>query len=157
MEDQEVADRGRFQFRLVVILRDVARADAPRRQHADKAQQRSLDQVDRGRFQWLHEAAGQADRDAVAIPLPPPHPGGEAQDIGLGQRVALDIAEQPVERRLAIQIAAAIDDPVAGAVRSEERRVGKECVRTCRYRWSPYPYKKKTDTNATTKLTTEQK
>src|SRR3546814_14754650 len=23
-------------------------------------------------------------------------------------------------------------------MRSEERRVGKECVRTCRYRWSPY-------------------
>src|SRR3546814_18506954 len=23
-------------------------------------------------------------------------------------------------------------------VRSEERRVGKECVRTCRYRWEPY-------------------
>src|SRR3546814_17475283 len=23
--------------------------------------------------------------------------------------------------------------------RSEERRVGKECVRTCRYRWAPYP------------------
>src|SRR3546814_16301966 len=23
-------------------------------------------------------------------------------------------------------------------VRSEERRVGKECVSTCRYRWSPY-------------------
>src|SRR3546814_11853718 len=30
-----------------------------------------------------------------------------------------------------------------GAVRSEERRVGKECVSTCRYRWSPYPSKKK--------------
>src|SRR3546814_12740312 len=27
--------------------------------------------------------------------------------------------------------------------RSEERRVGKECVSTCRYRWSPSPYKKK--------------
>src|SRR3546814_13465542 len=25
--------------------------------------------------------------------------------------------------------------------RSEERRVGKECVSTCRSRWSPYPYK----------------
>src|SRR3546814_6644554 len=24
------------------------------------------------------------------------------------------------------------------AFRSEERRVGKECVSTCRYRWSPY-------------------
>src|SRR3546814_18102433 len=23
-------------------------------------------------------------------------------------------------------------------IRSEERRVGKECVSTCRYRWSPY-------------------
>src|SRR3546814_20428850 len=26
--------------------------------------------------------------------------------------------------------------------RSEERRVGKECVRTCRSRWAAYPYKK---------------
>src|SRR3546814_18878935 len=25
-----------------------------------------------------------------------------------------------------------------GIFRSEERRVGKECVSTCRYRWSPY-------------------
>src|SRR3546814_12305117 len=28
-------------------------------------------------------------------------------------------------------------------VRSEERRVGKECVSTCRSRWSPYHKKKK--------------
>src|SRR3546814_13538221 len=28
-----------------------------------------------------------------------------------------------------------------GTVRSEERRVGKECVSTCRSRWSPYHYK----------------
>src|SRR3546814_17196976 len=28
-------------------------------------------------------------------------------------------------------------------IRSEERRVGKECVRTCRSRWSPYHKKKK--------------
>src|SRR3546814_4925364 len=27
---------------------------------------------------------------------------------------------------------------LAGAGRSEERRVGKECVSTCRSRWSPY-------------------
>src|SRR3546814_13529997 len=27
---------------------------------------------------------------------------------------------------------------VAAATRSEERRVGKECVSTCRSRWSPY-------------------
>src|SRR3546814_14819397 len=29
--------------------------------------------------------------------------------------------------------------------RSEERRVGKECVSTCRSRWSPYHLKKKKD------------
>src|SRR3546814_19165680 len=29
------------------------------------------------------------------------------------------------------------------ATRSEERRVGKECVSTCRSRWSPYHSKKK--------------
>src|SRR3546814_12939367 len=32
---------------------------------------------------------------------------------------------------------------VSTSTRSEERRVGKECVSTCRYRWSPYHYKKK--------------
>src|SRR3546814_18667221 len=38
--------------------------------------------------------------------------------------------------------------PVRGRVhrvqgRSEERRVGKECVSACRSRWSPYHYKQK--------------
>src|SRR3546814_11086547 len=30
------------------------------------------------------------------------------------------------------------DRQLGGGLRSEERRVGKECVSTCRYRWSPY-------------------
>src|SRR3546814_20997497 len=29
--------------------------------------------------------------------------------------------------------------PILLVIRSEERRVGKECVSTCRYRWSPDP------------------
>ena len=28
--------------------------------------------------------------------------------------------------------------PISDITRSEERRVGKECVSTCRSRWSPY-------------------
>src|SRR3546814_11653974 len=32
-----------------------------------------------------------------------------------------------------------IEPPVQVVRRSEERRVGKECVSTCRSRWSPYP------------------
>src|SRR3546814_20832194 len=41
-----------------------------------------------------------------------------------------------------------VNRAMIGAVvgRSEERRVGKECVSTCRYRWSPYHKKKKTTT-----------
>src|SRR3546814_19609510 len=35
-----------------------------------------------------------------------------------------------------------IVDPLKAVVRSEERRVGKECVSTCRSRWSPYHYNK---------------
>src|SRR3546814_11427792 len=31
-----------------------------------------------------------------------------------------------------------IEESAAALARSEERRVGKECVRTCRSRWSPY-------------------
>src|SRR3546814_11345934 len=34
--------------------------------------------------------------------------------------------------------------PLLGQGRSAERRVGKECVRTSRSRWSPYHYKKNT-------------
>src|SRR3546814_17016252 len=34
--------------------------------------------------------------------------------------------------------------------RSEKRRVGKVCVRTCRYRWSPYHAQKKREYTHTT-------
>src|SRR3546814_18079130 len=36
----------------------------------------------------------------------------------------------------------------ASVGRSEERRVGKECVSTCRSRWAPYHSKKKQTHNA---------
>src|SRR3546814_19606377 len=36
---------------------------------------------------------------------------------------------------------------LGGQHRSEERRVGTECVSTCRSRWSPHPYKKKNTKN----------
>src|SRR3546814_15343361 len=36
----------------------------------------------------------------------------------------------------------AVDDGAIFHQRSEERRVGKECVSTCRSRWSPYHSKK---------------
>src|SRR3546814_6352874 len=38
----------------------------------------------------------------------------------------------------------AVGTDLAWEKRSEERRVGKECVSTCRSRWSPYHSKKQT-------------
>src|SRR3546814_18293814 len=48
----------------------------------------------------------------------------------------------PGEREGADEAGAAVD-----ARRSEARRVGKECVSTCRSRWSPDHYKKKRPIN----------
>src|SRR3546814_17925749 len=48
-------------------------------------------------------------------------------------------AEQPVDDQ-DVLVDAGVDE---FGLRSEERRVGKECVSTCRSRWSPYPSKKK--------------
>src|SRR3546814_11525292 len=41
------------------------------------------------------------------------------------------------DRRISVKTTAQVSG------RSEERRVGKECVSTCRSRWSPYHNKKK--------------
>src|SRR3546814_14328520 len=60
--------------------------------------------------------------------------------VGSGHMLDLDEAE-PAARAILLGNRG---DP-AHAVRSEERRVGKECVSTCRSRWSPYHYKKKTE------------
>src|SRR3546814_16889119 len=51
---------------------------------------------------------------------------GDADDPAMAARTRRDT--ERVQRRRA----------VGDADRSEERRVGKECVSTCRSRWSPY-------------------
>src|SRR3546814_19513068 len=55
------------------------------------------------------------------------------------------------ERRLRPDPGEGHETPQGTRRRSEERRVGKECVSTCRYRWSPYH--SKTRVNATHNLT----
>src|SRR3546814_11686943 len=52
--------------------------------------------------------------------------------------------EQTPGGRMPVVVARRRRDRRGRASRSEERRVGKECVSTCRSRWSPYHSKKKT-------------
>src|SRR3546814_3821435 len=54
-------------------------------------------------------------------------------DIGLGDA---DAGVLHVQHHAPLLAVAGIDHHAAA--RSEERRVGKECVSTCRSRWSPY-------------------
>src|SRR3546814_15402402 len=73
-------------------------------------------------------------------------PGGGTRDTALG--------EQRVESDEQVQVDAAQIDVVDVHYRSdlfdrsEERRVGKECVSTCRSRWSPYHYQKNKNTQS---------
>src|SRR3546814_10564513 len=63
------------------------------------------------------------------------HFGGALADVG-GQALHLDIGGGEI---LAEDLVHVDDlDPGLDGLRSEERRVGKECVSTCRYRWSSY-------------------
>src|SRR3546814_11169950 len=60
-------------------------------------------------------------------------------DVAVG-KAAKDRVGQRVKRDIGIAMA-----------RSEERRVGKECVSTCSSRWSPYHLKKKSFISNTTR------
>src|SRR3546814_6185003 len=69
--------------------------------------------------------------------------GGEAIGARHGQLAGemLDLLARPAEPDAAMLAQRAVHrdrEPALRAGRSEERRVGKECVSTCRSRWSPY-------------------
>src|SRR3546814_7847761 len=53
-----------------------------------------------------------------------------------GEKEAIIVARGTIGGNPAV--AAVFDFSFMGGSRSEERRVGKECVSTCRSRWSPY-------------------
>src|SRR3546814_4790061 len=83
------------------------------------------------------------------VPVPQPGPGEVLVKIVASGVCHTDLhaadGDWPVKPKLPFipghegaGIVAAIGPGVTGLKRSEERRVGKECVSTCRSRWSPY-------------------
>src|SRR3546814_2793463 len=75
--------------------------------------------------------AGPANVDAQWLAPGPDQHIGQQRPIG-GVALGIDM----IAGRLSLNPRDKI--PEANAKRSEERRVGKECVSTCRSRWSPY-------------------
>src|SRR3546814_14200782 len=69
--------------------------------------------------------------------------GATHEGVGLDQvgapRATFDVLPPPAILDDAARSPCHFGDSVGPKPRSEERRVGKECVRTFRFRWSPYP------------------
>src|SRR3546814_3141991 len=63
-------------------------------------------------------------------------PDTVARRCGMPARAAVAAASREADRDTLLVSIQACESP--GWARSEERRVGKECVSTCRSRWSPY-------------------
>src|SRR3546814_12206795 len=84
---------------------------------------------------WSSDVCSSDLREIDAADPPPEHQPGEGRrDQPRQQEDADDRHEAAFEHA---------PPPGQFGDRSEERRVGKECVSTCRSRWSPYHYKKK--------------
>src|SRR3546814_13004018 len=67
------------------------------------------------------------------------HPGLEAALGGNPERIFIALATLLFNPWVAGVLLSAILAAILSTLsRSAERRVGKECVSTCRYRWSPY-------------------
>src|SRR3546814_11103468 len=73
-----------------------------------------------------------------------------ALEAGL-RREALADPNMPIEVAAVPRFLDLASERLSCPSRSEERRVGKECVSTCRSRWWPDPYKKKKHRKRTNK------
>src|SRR3546814_21121616 len=61
--------------------------------------------------------------------------------------VNINLASEKGHRQLTRKTLINITKQLTAIIRSDERRVGQECVSTWRSRWSPYHYKKNTTMN----------
>ena len=64
----------------------------------------------------LEEAGGKAERDAIAVPHLASLAGGEAQPVGIGELLAVEVGKQQLLGRVVVDMLARIDEAVAGAM-----------------------------------------
>src|SRR3546814_15705464 len=93
-------------------------------------------------FAWGSDARGKAHVHVVIIGLT--HRDSEPKEKRLFSYD--DINGEPDETRHGALTAYLFGAENVANRRPEERRVGKRCVSTCRFRWAPYHTKKTNDT-----------
>src|SRR3546814_13713143 len=89
----------------------------------------------------MHSTMGLIDGPNAQAQLRQPE-GSQPSSIGEGGRKRWSIKLSLRTKRGLHNRDWPVHEPLRG-LRSEERRVGKECVSTCRSRWAPYNQKKK--------------
>src|SRR3546814_12801132 len=100
-----------------------------------------------GRF--VARLEGEAEAAGLRHALNSPYAGGHILERHAAPRAGIHAVQ--VELCRALYLDAALDRPGKGLARSEERRVGKECVSTCRSWWEPSHDKKKKTLNINNK------
>src|SRR3546814_14075821 len=94
-----------------------------------------------GDWQLMPSLVTESALETPPVPIAPAEPQAEEPPAGGSVESSLAEAQQPVESRAVVAEAGSgvildVGKTIDG-FRSEERRVGKECVSTGRSRWSP--------------------
>src|SRR3546814_16442199 len=95
-----------------------------------------------------HETHGTLEHTDVGLQEDKKHPDSPSEVATVdsnqkGQGTDKYSPEEHLDGDVESQIISELELSIAPELRSEESRVGKECVSTCRYRWAPIHYKKK--------------
>src|SRR3546814_14562122 len=81
---------------------------------------------------------------------------GIVDGAGLGPNARAALISRGFAEMTRFGLARGAEAETLAGLRSEERRVGKECLSTCSARWSPYHYKKQSHTHTSITITIHQ-
>ena len=112
MQHDEIADPFGLDGQFGIVGIDIPRVEIPIREVLEQVIDTAGNEMDARRFQWLKEARCQAERDAVASPVPASTAGNKAKEAWFGHRRLPDRGKQVCTGVLVAAVRARIDVPV---------------------------------------------
>ncbi len=116
MQDDEIPNTLVLGDQLGVVRVDVPLVEGLVGEVLEQMEYPAGDQMDAGRFQGLQKAGGQAQGDAVAVPIELASTRHEAQETGLGHGLLAGSAQQILERLFVAAMLTGVDVTVAATV-----------------------------------------